>query len=70
MNGVDAVFAFSNGYASSINTSTAIKFITIGLLQAGGEVYGAYYESEATRPFVLIDESRQFYAEQTWFSRG
>lgn len=70
MIGVDYVFSFTNGYVSTISTSSAIDFITIGNLESDGEFYGAYYINDGGRPSVLVDEDGEFYAKETWFSRS
>ena len=70
MIGVEQVFAFTNGYVSTIDTTTPIDFITIGDIEVDGSFFGAYGINVGTRPAALTSDSVGFtFAQVGYFSR-
>lgn len=71
MTQVDYVFAFTNGYVSTISTDGDINFITIGDIIIDGSSYGAVGLNLGTRAAPLVSRSSGFsFAQDGWFSRS
>jgi len=68
---VDYVFAFTNGYVSTISTDGDIDYITIGDVVIDGSSYGAVGLNLGTRATALVSSSGGFsFAQDGWFSRS